>query len=176
VIARARWLAAAALAAVGTLSACGGDDPTPAGTSPAPVPKVAGAEHLKGEYTQAGEERSVDAQIAFGKVIDPYRTGVITAPPDARFVGVQLKILNRGADPFPFEWARFQGYDERGRPLPPGTQSTPLQKTMPGRPVRGQILASIVAFTVPRGRRLAEIRMTSIVRLWRFHARWTIAR
>jgi hypothetical protein len=46
---------------------------------------------------------------------------------------------------------------------------------MPGRPVRGQMLASIVAFTVPRGRRLAEIRMTSIVRLWQFRARWTIA-
>jgi hypothetical protein len=166
---------AVALAAMAALSACGGEDSGPAGTTQAAAPKITGGEQLKGEYTQGGRERQVNAQIAFGRLIDPYRAGVITAPPDARFVGVQLKLLNSGRDPFPFEWARFQGYDERGRALPAGTQNTPLQKTMPGRPVRGQLLASIVAFTVPRGRRLAEIRMTSIVRLWQFHARWEIA-
>jgi hypothetical protein len=176
VVARRRCLLPVVIVAAAALPACGGDDSAPAGTTQATAPTVAGGEQLKGEYTQGGRERHVDAQIAFGRVIDPYRAGVIAAAPDARFVGVQLKMLNRGRDPFPFEWARFQGYDERGRALPAGTQSTPLQKTMPGRPVRGQLLASIVAFTVPRGRRLAEIRMTSIVRLWQFRARWAIAR
>jgi hypothetical protein len=33
-----------------------------------------------------------------------------------------------------------------------------------------------MGFTVPRGRRLASIRMTSIVSAWRFRARWTLTR
>ena len=61
-------------------------------------------------------------------------------------------------------------------PLPPGTQSTPLRRTMPGRRVRGKLLTSITAFKVPRGRRLATIRMTSIVKLWAFRARWSVGR
>jgi hypothetical protein len=131
---------------------------------------------LKGEYSQDGRERRVDARLAFDNVIDPYRAVVLTPPPNARFVGAQLHILNRGRDPFPIQWARFRGYDERGRPLPAGTQSTPLRKAMPNRPARGQVLTSIIALTVPRGGRLASIRMTSIVRLWPFRARWTLPR
>jgi hypothetical protein len=46
---------------------------------------------------------------------------------------------------------------------------------MPDRPVRGQALSAITAFEVPRGRRLASIRMTSIVKLWPFRARWKVA-
>lgn len=114
--------------------------------------------------------------MEFDNVVDPYRGGALVPPANTRFVGAQLHILNRGRDPFPIQWARFRGYDARGRPLPAGTQSTPLRKSMPTRPVRGQVLTSITAFTVPRGRRLASIRMTSIVRLWRFQARWKLQR
>ena len=111
--------------------------------------------HLQGEYTLNGRAHRVDARIGFDHVIDPYRAIASAPPPKTRFVGAQLHLLNRGPDPFPIQWARFRGYDEeRGRPLPAGTQSTPLRKTMPDRPVRGQVLTQITGFTVPRGRRL----------------------
>lgn len=168
-------LAIAAVAAAAVLASCAGDDDPPHGSSTAGRSQPANAVRLQREYTVRGRDRRVDARLSFDNVIDPYRS-IAVPPKDARYAGAQLHILNRGPDPFPIRWARFRGYDERGRPLPAGTQSTQLRRTMPDRPVRGQVLTSVVAFTVPRGRRLASIRMTSIVRLWRFRARWTLPR
>jgi len=166
----------AALAAAAALGSCSGDDDSPADPAPAPRPRLSNAVHLQEEYSMDGRVRRVDARIAFDNVVDPYRGVALVPPGDARFVGAQLHILNRGRNPFPIRWARLRGYDERGRSLPAGTQSTPLRKSMPNRPVRGQVVTQVTAFTVPRGRRLASIRMTSIVRLWRFRARWTLPR
>jgi hypothetical protein len=168
--------ALAALAVSALLVGCGGDDDSSSGDSPAAGPKLPNAVRLQGDYTHNGRPRHVDAQMAFDAFADPYRSGLIPPVPNARFVAAQLRILNRGRDPFPLQWARFRGYDELGRALPPGTQSTPLRRTMPDRRVRGQVLTSITAFQVPRGRRLASIRMTSIVQVWPFRARWTLAR
>lgn len=175
-IPRRSLLVLAALAAAGGLAACSGDDDSTARKAETPGPQLTNAVRLQGEYTLNGRPHRVDAQIAFDHVVDPYRSIASAPPADTRFAGAQLQILNRGPDPFPIQWARFRGYDERGRPLPAGTQSTPLRKTMPDRPVRGQVLSSITAFTVPQGRRLSSIRMTSIVDVWRFRARWTLPR
>ena len=175
-IARRPQLALAALAATAGLASCSGDDDSSAEKAPGPRPQLTNAVRLQGEYALNGRDRRVDARISFDHVIDPYRAIAVEPPPNARFAGAQLHILNRGPDPFPIRWARFRGYDERGRPLPAGTQSTPLRRSMPDRPVRGQVLTQITGFTVPRGRRLASIRMTSIVRAWRFRARWTLPR
>jgi hypothetical protein len=164
-----------ALAASAVVLGCGGDDDSSSGSAAAP-PKLANAVRLKGDYRFAGRRRHVDAQVSFDDVVDPYRSLSTSPGPNARFVAAQLRIMNRGRDPFPIQWARFRGYDERGRALPPGTQSTPLRRTMPDRPVRGQVLTSITAFMVPRGRRLDSIRMTSIVKLWPFRARWSLRR
>ena len=154
---------------------CGGDD-SPSGSTAAAPRKLSNAVRLQGDYPFGGRRRRVDAQVSFEHVVDPYRSLSTSPGSNARFVAAQLRIMNRGRDPFPIQWARFRGYDERGRPLPPGTQSTPLRRTMPGRRVRGQLLTSITAFKVPRGRRLATIRMTSIVKLWAFRARWSVGR
>jgi hypothetical protein len=163
-----------ALAAGAVFPSCGGDDSSSGGAAAAPHGR-SNAVRLQGDYTFAGRRRRVDAQVSFDHVVDPVRSLVVSPGPNARFVGAQLRIVNQGRDPFPIRWARFRGYDERGRPLPPGTQSTPLRRTMPDRPVRGQALSAITAFEVPRGRRLASIRMTSIVKLWPFRARWKVA-
>jgi hypothetical protein len=165
-----------ALAVAAALPACSGDDDSSAERAPAPPPQLTNAVRLKGGYTLNGRAHRVDARIGFDHVIDPYRASASAPPPKARFVGAQLHLLNRGQDPFPIQWARFRGYDERGRPLPAGTQSTPLRRSMPDRPVRGQVLTQITGFTVPRGRRLASIRLSSIVDAWRFRARWTLPR
>ena len=175
-IARRPQLVLAALAAAAGLAGCSGDDDAPVEKAPAPPAQLTNARHLQGEYTLNGRAHRVDARIGFDHVIDPYRAIASAPPPKTRFVGAQLHLLNRGPDRFPIQWARFRGYDERGRPLPAGTQSTPLRKTMPDRPVRGQVLTQITGFTVPRGRRLASIRMSSIVDVWRFRARWTLPR
>jgi hypothetical protein len=163
-------------AAAAPLASCSGDDDSTSSKAAPAVPRLENAARLQGEYMQNGRAHRVDARIAFDHVIDPYRSATIAPVPDARIVGAQLRILNTGPDPFPIQWAHFRGYDERGRPLPAGTQSTPLRRTMPDRPVRGQVLSSITGFTVPQGRRLASIRMSSIVDVWRFHARWTLPR
>jgi hypothetical protein len=165
-----------ALAAGAVFLGCGGDDGSSPGVAGPAPPKLSNAVRLRHGYRFAGRRRRVDAQVSFGNVVDPYRSLSTSPGPNARFVAAQLRILNRGRDPFPIRWARFRGYDERGRPLPPGTQSTPLRRTMPDRPLRGQALTSLTAFVVPRGRRLESIRMTSIVRVWPFRARWTLAR
>jgi hypothetical protein len=167
---------AALAATAAALASCSGDDDSATGTSPSQPPRVSNAVRLERHYTVNGRSRRVDARIGFDHAIDPYRAIAAVAPPGTRLVGAQLHLANSGPDPFPMRWARFRGYDERGRPLPAGTQSTPLRRTMPDRPVRGQVLTQIMGFTVPRGRRLASIRMTSIVSAWRFRARWTLTR
>ena len=107
-------------------------------------------------------------------MIDPYRTLVTVPDAGERLVAVRLSLLNRGRDPFPSEWANFQGYGPRGRRLRPGTQGTPLRKSLPDRPVRGQRLTRLMAFRVPDGERLASVRMSSSVELWPFRARWRL--
>jgi hypothetical protein len=171
----AACVASAALAAL-LAAACGGSD-EPAAERPAATTLASSLSkpvRVRGTYVLDGRRRKVDALIGFDNRTDPYR-GSVTAPaPGSRMVSVQLHVLNRGRDPFPLDWARFRGYDERGEPLPPGTESTPLRKTAPRLPVKGQVLTTVAAFAVPRGHQLASIRMRSIVDLWRFGARWTL--
>jgi hypothetical protein len=169
-------LTLAAFLTAAALASCSDDDDSQGEPVPPPQPRLADTVRLQHQYRQGGRVRRVDAWMAFDNVTDPHRSSVLVPPPGARLVGAQLRILNRGPDPFPIRWARFRGYDQRGRPLPAGTRSTPLRRSMPNRPVRGQVLTSISAFTVPRGRRLASIRMRSIVRVWQFSARWTLPR
>jgi hypothetical protein len=170
--------AAAVVAALGlafAAGACSSGDDAPAPEPPVTLStKLSQPVRLDGSYLLDGRRRRVDAQIAFDHLTDPYRAAMSAPSPGTRLVAVQLQVLNRGRDPFPLEWARLRGYDERGRALPSGTQSTPVRKTVPDRPVRGQVLTSFTAFRVPRGARLASIRMSSIVRLWRFNARWEL--
>jgi len=161
------------LLAAAAAAGCSSDDP-PADPPAPPGPELSEPVRLQGSYTVEGKRRRVDAQLAFDNLIDPYRSSLSAPEPGTRLVAVQLHVLNSGPEPFPLDWARLRGYDGRGRALPPGTQSTPLRKTAPDRPVRGQVLTAVTAFRVPRGRRLAEIRMRSIVRLWAFRARWNL--
>jgi hypothetical protein len=155
---------------------CGGDDSR--APAPTPTPKLQ-AElskpvHLLGTYSLEGHRRRVDVQIGFDNLTDPYRSATTAPSRGIRLVAVHLQVLNHGRDPFPLDWARFRGYDQRGRALPAGTESTPVRKTVADRPVRGQVLTSVAAFRVPRGSRLGSIRMYSIVDLWRFKARWQL--
>jgi hypothetical protein len=167
------------LGAAAGAAACdsGGDEPRSTGrdTTVEAARPGANAVRLRRSYT-FGRRRQVDAEISFGDPIDPYRQSVQAPVPGTRMVAVRMGVLNRGRDAFPLGWAVLQGYDERGRPLPAGTESTPLRKTRPERPARGQLLTRLTAFRVPRGRRLASIRMSSGVNLWRFRARWSVPR
>jgi hypothetical protein len=171
-------LGVAALAPCLAWTGCAGTGEAPEkATQPTPAHGPAhldGAVRLRGRYEFEGRSRSVDAEVAVDHPIDPFRASVAAREPGERLVAVRLRLLNRGRDSFPADWARFRGYDGRGRVLAAGTQGTPLRKSLPDRAVRGQTLTSLVAFRVPRRRKLASVRMSSIVELWDFRARWRL--
>jgi hypothetical protein len=153
--------ALAALVAAVAAAGCG------SGGAPPPDPvvtlrtKLSQPVRLSGSYVLENRRHRAAAEIAFDNLTDPSRSSTGAPTRGTRMVAAQLQVLNRGPDPFPLDWARFRGYDERGRPLPAGTESTPVRKTVADRPVRGQVLSSVTAFRVPRGARLASISKSS---------------
>jgi hypothetical protein len=84
-----------------------------------------------------------------------------------------MRYVDRGGDPFPREWARFEATDERGA-VYPGAVRTPPRRLYAGRRARGGPLFQTIGFAVPRGTRLASVHMTSIVRLWAFDVTWRL--
>jgi len=160
----------ALLLAALALAGCGGGDgdATPAATTPAQaLPRgLAAPVSLRKTYPFEGRTRRVDTVAVPGSLLDPWRTPAVPVPEGARLVAAQLTWLDRGRDPFPREWARYAGRDDTG---------APLARTFLG-PARrdGRLTVQPVGFVVGAGRRLAEVRMTSIVDVWRFHAKWRL--
>ncbi len=148
---------------------CGGDS-SPQHDAGAAGTRLSSPARLRSSYTFAGRTRSVDAQIQPATVIDPWRPPLAIAPAGQRWVGITMRYLNRGRDPFPREWARFEATDERGA-VHPGSVREPPRRLFVGR--RGPLFQTI-GFAVPRQTRLASVHMTSIVELWPFDVTWRL--
>lgn len=158
------------------LASCGGDDqerPLPPAAADLSSP-IAKPQRLRGDYEFEGRRRRVDVSIVPRNVLDPWKGTVVVPPKGARYVGVTVRFVNHGPDPFPHEWANFGGRDDAGRKLSVRTARSPLRKTSPDRPVRGQALDQIIGLPVPKGRSLSELRIGSIVTLFPFDARWKL--
>jgi hypothetical protein len=170
---RRRWLAALApLLLAAAPGGCSGDGPK-AGDAGSGRPQLTSPARLRSTYTLAGERRSVDALVVPITVIDPWRPELAIAPPGRRWVGIAIRYVDRGADRFPRDWARFEAADAGGRSYP-GTVRTPPRRLYAGRSQRGLPLFQTIGFAVPRGTQLTTVRMSSIVKLWPFDVSWRL--
>jgi hypothetical protein len=165
----------AALAAT-ALAGCGGGSGGNSSADPpaiAPPPGLAAPAPLRRAYPFEGRTRRVDSTVQPAAILDPWRLEGAAVPSGRGLLGVTLRYVDRGADPFPRDWARFRATDVRGREYP-GTIQVPARKLFPTRPARGNPLVQNIGFVVPPGTRLARLRMTSIVSLWPFDVTWRL--
>lgn len=167
--------AVALLAAVVLLAGCGESDPATTAESPpvAAPPALAPPAPLRRTYAFEGRTRHVVSTVQPAAILDPWRLEGAVVPSGRRLIGVTLRYVDRGADPFPRAWARFRAIDTRGHDYP-GTLQVPARKLFPTRPARGNPLLQTVGFVVPPGTRLARLNMTSIVALWPFDVTWRL--
>ena len=145
--------------AVLVLAACG-DDPAPAG------PQLGDSVRLA--------RGAVDSRLTTQVMTDPYDAAPVIAPRGTRYVAVSLSWIDEGRRPFPRGWARFTLVDGAGHRTT-GAVLTPLRRTHPDRPRRGQELTQIVALPLGDGRRPARLELGSIVARWRFAASWRLS-
>jgi hypothetical protein len=164
-------LAAAIVAGLLAAAPAGcGDDESPQRGAGAGGTQLSSPTRLRSSYALAGRERSVDTLIQPVTAIDPWRPPLAVAPAGERWVGITMRYVDRGRNPFPREWARFEATDERGA-VHPGAVRAPPRRLYAGR--RGPLFQTI-GFAVPRGTRLASVHMTSIVKLWAFDVTWRL--
>lgn len=170
-----RKTAMVAALAASVLAGCGGGDSPSTADTPAiaPPPGLAAPAPLRRAYPFEGRTRRVDSTVQPAAILDPWRLEGAAVPSSRRLLGVTLRYVDRGADPFPRDWARFRATDVRGREYP-GTIQVPARKLFPTRPARGNPLVQTIGFVVPPGTRLARLRMTSIVSLWPFDVTWRL--
>lgn len=149
-----RRVAGAFAAAAVLLVGCGGDD-EPAAPAPAALAQ---------DYRDAGgAERSVDARLRVVAVHPPSREVPVALPEGTEPVIADIEIDDRGADPFPLEWASFTARTRDGRTLREAMRLGP-------RRLREGVQLLPVGFAVPGGDELADVRVRSIVELWPFRA------
>lgn len=148
---------AAALLAVLALGGCGGDDEV----SPAADRR---AVTLERAYAGAdGERRAVDARLTLVALRPPAGRLPVALPEGTSAVIADVEIDDRGADPFPLEWAAFSARTRAGRTLSE-------QLRLPARRAAEGVRVLPVGFAVPEGDELADVRVRSIVELWPFRA------
>lgn len=111
----------------------------------------------------------ITARTVRGRVRDP----ALVVPAGRQPYRVSVSIEDRGADPFPFEWARFS-LAGRGGQVVTGPVQSPLRDLGPGKP--GSPRATVLTFLAPRAFSVRELRVKSIVRLWPFEGRWKAVR
>jgi hypothetical protein len=159
------------LLAVLALAGCGGGDDgsgpaTTATTAPEVLPRgLAPAVRLAKTYAFNGRTRVVDTRMLPGTLLDPWRNPSVPVPKGDRLVAVQMTWLDR-RDPFPIQWARFAARDDRGTDLG-GAYLGPARRS-------GRLTIQPVGFVLGKGRRLARVSMTSIVKVWPFRAAWKL--
>jgi hypothetical protein len=164
--------AVAAGVLVAALVACGGDA-DPSRESGSARPKLSSPARLRSTYVLAGRARRVDSVVEPVTILDPWRPPLAVAPAGRRWIGVTVRYVDRGEDPFPRAWARFEAAGSGGA-VYPGAVRSPPHRLYAGRDQRGNPLFQTIGFAVPRGKRLATLHMTSIVQLWPFDVSWRL--
>jgi hypothetical protein len=170
---------AACLLGVSFLVAGCGDDKR----AKAPAPVRSASDSLRGPAPALGQplvfrkryffmrRRQVEAVLtpsAFtARVNDPY----LYVPRGQRPFRLALRWEDRGRDPFPLDWARFSLRGE-GRAPRPGFSYSPIRRISPTD--KSSPKTTILTFLVPRAFHPRELRISSIVRLWKFRARWRL--
>ena len=124
-------------------------------------------------YDFQGRTRRVASRVTVSPVTSPVRDPSLVVPRGRRPVRVTVRVEDKGPSPFPFEWARFTLVG-RGGARSPGSSMTPMRRTEPGR--RRSARKTIITFLVPKDFVPAHVRMTSIVAVWPFRARWAVER
>lgn len=152
----------AALLAVLALGACGGE---PVGEDRArPQPQA-----LERTYTDGdGARREVEATLGLVALHPPTGRLPVALPEGTSAMLADVEIEDRGADPFPLQWAAFSARTRAGRTLRE-------QLRLPPRRVRDGVQLVSVGFAVPEGDELADVRVRSIVDVWPFRATLTPA-
>jgi hypothetical protein len=151
----------AALAAGG----CGGAD-----EKAAPKPEPASVALTK-TYGFQGRSRRVDSRVTVSPTGARIRDSALVVPRGRRPFRLAIRIEDHGPSPFPFQWARFTLVSRTGA-RSSGSSLTPLRRLEPGR--QRSARGAIVTFLVPKGFVPVQARMTSIVAVWPFEARWPV--
>ena len=128
---------------------------------------------LEKTYDFQGRTRRVDSRVTVSPVTSPVRDPLLVVPRGRRPVRVTVRVQDQGPSPFPFAWARFTLVGRDGA-RSSGSSMTPLRRTEPGR--RRSARTAIITFVVPKDLVPAQVRMTSIVAVWPFKARWAVER
>jgi hypothetical protein len=126
---------------------------------------------LEKTYGFQGRSRRVDSRVTVSPTGARIRDTSLVVPRGRRPFRLAVRIEDRGPSPFPFEWARFTLVSRTGA-RSSGSSLTPLRRLEPGR--RRSARAAIITFLVPKGFVPVQARMTSIVAVWPFQARWAV--
>lgn len=128
---------------------------------------------LRRTYGFGGRVRSVDSAVAVKPLTAPVRDPSSGASGGRRPLRFSVRIDDRGRDPLPVRWARFTLVSSAGARVS-GYSQTPVRRLSPDR--RGSPRATTLTFVVPAGFTPAQIRLSSIVGIWPFAARWQVTR
>ena len=136
--------------------------------TPAPAKSPVRLTHI---YQFANRRREVRSTLTVGPAGGIVRDASIVIPAGRRPYRVSVRVDDRGPAPFPYEWARFTLVGRQGTVVN-GYVRTTLRRLMPNR--RRSPRQTFLTFLIPGGFAPSEVRMTSIVRLWPFKARWRL--
>ena len=161
--------AAVALGAAVTFAAvgCGGGAADPPPPPQKPPPTVT----LKRTYDFQGRKRSVVTAMAVSPTTARSGDPLLSVPRGRRAVSVKLRIEDRGRDPFPLGWARFTLVSRTGARSAGYTRS-PVRRLQPNR--RRSPREAVLTYFVPKDFVAAQVRLSSIVTVWPFRARWAL--
>lgn len=158
---RAAAAVLAAVLAVGAAGCGGGDDgaAAPATTATAPAGVA-----LAKRYTDAtGAARDVDTRLEVVAQHPPPGRLPVALPAGRQAAIADVQVDDRGADPFPLQWARFSATTTGGATVREAFRLAP-------RRVRDGVQIVPVGFAVRKGDDLETLRVRSIVSLWPFRA------
>ena len=116
---------------------------------------------------------SVDTTLAIGEPIDNYKPEGAKAAAGNHFAGFPLTWVDHG-EPFPHEWARFALVDDDGDRTTVSVLS-PLTRTFPEKPQKGQPLRQVVALQIADGRKPETLELSSATETWPFSAQFDVS-
>jgi hypothetical protein len=159
-----------ALAALAALAGCGGGAEG-GGDAQRPAAGIAPPHQVAGSYALAGRERRVRTTITPMLVTGVRRNDAIPTPRGQRQLQVDLRFDDRGPDRLDPQVLSFTAVDSGGTRVGEAFR-LPIRALEADDPASPRLLS--VGFTLPRGRRLSQLRLRSIVRRLPIRLRWDL--
>ena len=159
-----------AFAALVTIAGCGGGAEG-SGDAQRPAAGIAPPRLVAGSYALAGRERRVRTTITPVLVTDRRRNDAIPTPRGRRQLQVDLRLDDRGRDRLEPQVLSFAAVDGNGARVGEAFR-LPLRHAQPNDPNGPRLLS--VGFTLPHGRKLAQLRLRSIVERLPLRLRWDL--